>query len=861
MNVWDSNDVLIKETQFVTDIPVHANKLTTIIGEVLTEGGNVKVTINNGLAEQERVTVVSSASHLLNVLNSGEEYILGNHIVVTTADLNEFKPIITRGNNETKTTIINLNGYTVTIQNDGTGEPVVLESGNTLIFAGKGAIEGTGALVDNENATVVVTRGVTVAEGTTTSKVFTSPEALKHVCKNGGEFTFAEDLTTSEILSITADNVVINGNGKTLTSTAGRAINVDGANNVTIKNLTIVASGERAINIINNATNVTIDNVTATAANYTVNVAASAPGAVVDIKNSTLNGLCTVNVASAGTNVTVDGSTVNCNDNNTTAGESYAALCLNKAAVGAKIIATNSTINVTEGSDSTKGRNGAEDGVVTIDGSDERVEVMNAAITYPGSDYYYGFETIEEAVEFAKGENEISLIRNVELTEPLVIEEGQIATINLNGKTITGSHSKYVGAIIKNEGTLTIVGGTISSTGANGGSAIQNNGQLIIKGTEIIGSSIREMVGEKEDWPSYPINNYGSSIIIKNATITGYQGAIACNTAGTVTLEDCTINKEYLNTSSHVFYINHEEAKVIVNGGTYTHIGMDGSLAYVIKGLITINGGTFNASNGGYGIAALTNGNVVINGGTFNNALLNWGGSISIKGGTFKAKPDASYLADGYKAIEKNSKYVVVPADAEVVSTADELVAALEAQKNVLFMNDIKIDPANMSNAYGATGINVLFGQTIDGNGYTLNIKGAGGTWDSGINTTGGLIKNLTITGSFRGIFINHTSTHSEKVILENVTIGGDGTVYTISCDQGLYQTIEATNCTFNGWTSYAEDAGEAKFINCSFGAGSGYKYCRPYSNTEFVNCTFCPGYAVDTTIATVTFTDCTWEE
>ena len=174
-------------------------------------------------------------------------------------------------------------------------------------------------------------------------------------------------------------------------------------------------------------------------------------------------------------------------------------------------------------------------------------------------------------------------------------------------------------------------------------------------------------------------------------------------------------------------------------------------------------------------------------------------------------------------------------------------------------MNDIKINPANMSNAYGKTGINVKNGQTIDGNGYTLNIQGAGGTWDSGINTTGGLIKNLTVTGSFRGIFINHTSTHSEKVVLENVTI--TGTVYTISCDQGLYQGIEATNCTFNGWTSFAKTAGEAKFVNCTFGEGSGYKYCRPYSNTEFVGCTFCPGYAVDTTQATVTFTDCTWEE
>ena len=221
----------------------------------------------------------------------------------------------------------------------------------------------------------------------------------------------------------------------------------------------------------------------------------------------------------------------------------------------------------------------------------------------------------------------------------------------------------------------------------------------------------------------------------------------------------------------------------------------------------------------------------------------------------------ATNLEDEGWVVSEPVNGLVTILNTAVVSTADELVEALENKFSVKFANDIKIEPASMSNAYGKTGINVKHGQTIDGAGYTLNIKGAGGTWDSGINTTGGLIKNLTVTGSFRGIIINHTSDHSEKVVLENVTVGGNGTVYTISCDQGLYQGIEATNCTFNGWTSFAKTAGEAKFVNCNFGEGSGYKYCRPYSNTEFVGCTFCPGYAVDTTRATITFTDCTWEE
>lgn len=44
-----------------------------------------------------------------------------------------------------------------------------------------------------------------------------------------------------------------------------------------------------------------------------------------------------------------------------------------------------------------------------------------------------------------------------------------------------------------------------------------------------------------------------------------------------------------------------------------------------------------------------------------------------------------------------------------------------------------------MSNAYGTTGINVKNGQTIDGGGHILDIKGAGRTWVSGINTIEGV--------------------------------------------------------------------------------------------------------------------------
>ena len=298
----------------------------------------------------------------------------------------------------------------------------------------------------------------------------------------------------------------------------------------------------------------------------------------------------------------------------------------------------------------------------------------------------------------------------------------------------------------------------------------------------------------------------------------------------------------------------------ITVGGVISDIQMNGGL--------TANYSKFSAT----GLTIKATQNVGGISGIISNQTLN---GATVKNVTIDCQDDRTGIvagAEGGKSTIENVVYENVEGATRVigatyddglivVSTADELVEALGNGKGVYLFNDIKIDPANMSNAYGKTGINVKNGQTIDGGGHTLNIKGAGGTWDSGINTTGGVIKNITVTGSFRGIFINHTSEHSEKVILENVTIGGNGTVYTISCDQGLYQGIEATNCTFNGWTSFAKTAGEAKFTNCYFGEGSGYKYCRPYSNTEFVGCTFCPGYAVDQTRATVTFTDCTWEE
>lgn len=256
-----------------------------------------------------------------------------------------------------------------------------------------------------------------------------------------------KNVSCSEILVIDK-SITLDGNGHTLTYrttdySKGRAINVSGAEGVIIKNIIIDSNGERGINIIQNSNNVSIVDCVITAKNYTVNVAASAGAAKVEIRGSTLNGLCTVNVSGERANVSISDSTVNCNDNNPTEGESYAALTLNKDATEGSIIATDTIVNVAAGSDSYKGRNSPQGGTVEINGSIEDVIIIVAVITYEDSPYYYSLATLQGAIEFAKDGDTITLLRDVVVTETLVIDKP--ITLNFNGMDIIGPLSITAG--------------------------------------------------------------------------------------------------------------------------------------------------------------------------------------------------------------------------------------------------------------------------------------------------------------------------------------------------------------------------------------------------------------------------------
>ena len=259
---------------------------------------------------------------------------------------------------------------------------------------------------------------------------------------NGGEVALGADVTFSEIVTVAADTVIY-GNGKTLTSTAGRAINVDGDATVTIKDLTIECTGERAINVINGAANVTIENVTATAANYAVMVATSAAGANVTVNNCDLTGLNVVNIAAPNATVNVNNCSLVCNDNS--AVESYAAVCTYPTAANTTIVVAGCDIEVT--GDSMKAFNSCATATITIAGSTEEILSAVAYIDYH-TGYSYAFTTIAKAINKAVDGDVITVLADTVIDTTTF---NKTVTIDTNGYNVTVDG-------VAQTGTITVVG-------------------------------------------------------------------------------------------------------------------------------------------------------------------------------------------------------------------------------------------------------------------------------------------------------------------------------------------------------------------------------------------------------------------
>ena len=288
---------------------------------------------------------------------------------------------------------------------------------------------------------------------------YTTLQGAISAAKDGETVTLLKDVTTEAAIVINKA-ITLDGNEKKLTSTlattAGRAINVREADEVTIQNLTIDAKGERAINVIQGAKKVNITNVTATANNYAVNAATSAPNTVISISNSTLTGLNVVNIAAPGAQVTVDGTTLNCNDQSDA--EGYAALCLGQEAAGASISATNVIFNITcdEATPSHKAKCNVATGSITIGGSEDEVKKAVAVVEYLPGPYYYAFSSLQAAFDKAKEGETVKLVNDVVVDEAISVDK--LVTLDFNEFNITRADG-YDGYVFEVTGDLPMING------------------------------------------------------------------------------------------------------------------------------------------------------------------------------------------------------------------------------------------------------------------------------------------------------------------------------------------------------------------------------------------------------------------
>lgn len=448
------------------------------------------------------------------------------------------------------------------------------------------------------------------------------------------------------------------------------------------------------------------------------------------------------------------------------------------------------------------------------------------------------YETLQAAIDAAKGGSTVRLLANVTLTETAVFPAGKTVHLNLVGHNITAT-----GTALRINGKTDIQDtnktGTIESTG-NVAVAVGNNASLTVYSGTLKGREGAVITG----------TSTGAKIEIgKNATLIATDNAVI---AGNGSQRDGNPNT------------------ILVKGGTF--IGGIVTEGYIACGIyapwkdnVTVRGGTFNITNGA-GIVARA-GTVEVTGGTFNCTgtaegyvgdsknkvpcaalvfdeaanypALTPDSKILVSGGSFSTDPAANgaKLADGYVATP-NADGVYKVAKANPVAAIgdvkyDTLQAAITAAQDtkdgatITLLTDI-----NTSSYYEVKGENPvtidLAGHNITGSGISglfyvtvkgdLTIKGEGTVTAVEDNKAAMAVwvrssfAKVTLEGgTYTQQITNTADPHFDLIYVERGNVYVKGGTYkgvtpdwTLNCKDEYYQSKEAkiivTGGTFVGF-------------------------------------------------------------
>ena len=870
LEVFDQNGKLIKKNDFVTDIYVKRNYLTTIKGNILTDGKSFDVTIEDAFAGElgqedgKTFANVDTAEELLEAINKGVENItldgdidLNDLLTAGTLSTRASEPALVVAAENTMT--IDLNGYTISQTKTQTAAHSMITNKGTLTILdskGNGKIsykdEGNGGnYVSNtiQNSGILTIEGG-IIENNSVEAVATNgfPHPIDNSGKlviNGGTFTNNANYSSMRIWCTTDDDteVIINGgtfNGCIDLQNVSKSANkgtltiLDSKGNGKISYKDEGNGGEYVSNTMQNSGVLTIEggiiennSVEAVAANGYPHPIDNSGKLVINggiftnnANYSSMRIWCTTDddtevIINGGTfNGSIDLQSVNGNANKgvlTINGGTFNADTYTKSAVrllgfGTDVDEIFGYINGGTFNGKIKINNyvGGEfnSQVFFIKGgtfAEDPSEFVVPGYKAEQENGVYVVRKPQALIDFenaiANG-NDVTLSEDLTLIDPVVVAEGKEVTINLNGKTLSGVFTKGAGAVITNNATLTVVGGTIKNTYTNGDAAINNSGELVLEDVKIEGAPLGD-------------GGYSAYAVISSGKITINEGTEISADRGCLKLSD--------------------NGETIINGGTFVNndIGSRSLTSHVVdvedggSNKLTINGGTFEhrhaTTSGGVVICNRTKGTVYVNGGNFsggnyygndNLSDYGYGGTFSVTGGVYSAKPAAKYIAAGYKVIEENGKFnVVLDAVDDVVSSTETLEEAIAAGNDTIALNAgeyvIPDSAGGKTIAFVGTGAPEDTLITAQNDGATegncdYSLRGSKATFENvTITTTGTYFPGYAgCQGTYKNCIINGVFTLYDNSSFENCTFNISGDLYNVWTWGAAEATF--TNCTFN---------------------------------------------------------------
>ena len=668
-NVYAEGNNLIKATNFNTDIYVAANKLTTIKGDVLTTGANIKVDVeeNGKFDEEKTITVVENAQHLQQVIDAiedgnSETIVLGGDI--NLGDLFGVGILSTRATEpaygliipKDKTVVLDLKGYTISQTKTQTTAYSMIDNRGTLIIKDSSEAK-TGKLNYTDDG-------------------------------QGGEYV-SNTLHNSGVLTIEG-GIVENSSSATVAAN-GYPHPIDNSGTLTINGGTFINNADYSSMRIWCTTD---------------------DDTIVTIKGGTFNGSIDFQTPDAAANkgtLTITGGTFNA--------DTYTKCAVRLLGFGADVDEMNGYISGGQfnGAITLSNRSGSElnskvfnitGGTFTVDPSEFvdddynvkiengkfTIELKNDAVEVNNTPY----KSLKKAFEAVQNGQTVKFINDVVQADGVIITDKNI-TIDLNGKTFTvtnGANTNNRNFKVDGSSVVTIKNGTMVaageySSGAYGTLRTEGTANVTLNGVKLYnyrgnGLNVKALKGTTVTINDSEIySQYGGGVEAAGGTIeltkvkieqkgmytAPYNSmAISVNGEGTATVNSGTYSTECITAeeannqgTSHGPWcagVLNSGGTLIIKGGTFSNDNFgDNALATAARGLlladtganIQIEGGTFNAVKKIIDIQnnlgdASKNPTATISGGDFSSNPLTWDGLISVaKGYVVEQTTDSRY--------------------------------------------------------------------------------------------------------------------------------------------------------------------------------------------------------------------------